>query len=368
LNFLYRLVEVFEDYFNELVEESIRDNFVITYELLDEMMDFGYPQSTDAKILKEYICVTESHKLSVTKPPLAITNAVSWRQEGITHKKNEIFLDVVEKLNILVSATGTVLRSEVIGALKMKSFLSGMPELKLGLNDKILMEQRTRPMKENKDDEDGGGDGGADEEVPRPQQSRGKGVEMEDIKFHQCVRLSRFENDRTISFIPPDGDFDLMVYRLNTAVRPLIWVEAQVEKHQSRIEYTIKAKANYKKRSTANNVEIIIPVPADADSPDFKTGIGKVEYFPEKECVVWSIKQFQGHKEFLMRAHFGLPSVHSEENLANKAPIRVKFEIPYFTVSGIQVRYLKITEKSGYQALPWVRYITQNGDYQIRMY
>lgn len=26
-----------------------------------------------------------------------------------------------------------------------------------------------------------------------------------------------------------------------------------------------------------------------------------------------------------------------------------------------QVRYLKIIEKSGYQALPWVRYITQSG-------
>ena len=53
MNFLYRIVEVFEDYFNELVEESIRDNFVITYELLDEMMDFGYPQSTEPKVLKE---------------------------------------------------------------------------------------------------------------------------------------------------------------------------------------------------------------------------------------------------------------------------------------------------------------------------
>lgn len=45
-----------------------------------------------------------------------------------------------------------------------------------------------------------------------------------------------------------------------------------------------------------------------------------------------------------------------------RPPLTVKFEIPYFTVSGIQVRYLKIVEKSGYQALPWVRYITQNGD------
>lgn len=31
----------------------------------------------------------------------------------------------------------------------------------------------------------------------------GKGVELEDVKFHQCVRLSRFDAERTISFIPP---------------------------------------------------------------------------------------------------------------------------------------------------------------------
>ena len=30
----------------------IRDNFVICYELLDEMVDFGYPQTTDAQILQ----------------------------------------------------------------------------------------------------------------------------------------------------------------------------------------------------------------------------------------------------------------------------------------------------------------------------
>ena len=59
-------------------------------------------------------------------------------------------------------------------------------------------------------------------------------------------------------------------------------------------------------------------------------------------------------------------AVHLDDKMPKK-PISVKFEIPYFTVSGIQVRYLKIMEKSGYQALPWVRYITQNGDYQLRM-
>jgi len=348
LLFLYRLVEVLKDYFRELEEESIRDNFVITYELLDEMMDFGYPQISEAKILREYI-TQEAHKMAeAAKPPMAVTNAVSWRSEGIKHRKNEIFLDVVERLNLLVAANGTLLRSEILGSLKMRSYLSGMPELKLGLNDKLLFEAPGRRT---------GGRG----------VSKGKAVEMEDIKFHQCVRLARFENDRTISFIPPDGEFELMSYRLNTQVKPLLWIEAVVEPHShSRIEYMIKAKSQFKQRSTANNVEILIPVPADADTPSFKTSIGTVKYAPERDAIVWTIKQFHGGKEYLMRAHFGLPSVSNEEDKKDKPPITVKFEIPYFTVSGIQVRYLKIIEKSGYQALPWVRYITQNGDYQLR--
>lgn len=51
--FLHRLTSVLVEYFKELEEESIRDNFVIIYELLDEMMDFGYPQTTESKILQE---------------------------------------------------------------------------------------------------------------------------------------------------------------------------------------------------------------------------------------------------------------------------------------------------------------------------
>eukprot|EP00127_Corallochytrium_limacisporum_P006832 Clim_evm47s236 gene=Clim_evmTU47s236 len=341
--YLHKVVNIMTEYFKELQEESIRDNFVIIYELLDELMDFGYPQVTETKILQEYI-TQESYKAeSAPSVPIAVTNAVSWRSEGIKHRKNEVFLDVVESVNLMVGANGNLLRSEIIGAIKMKCFLSGMPELRLGLNDKVLFETQGRTF------------------------SKGKMVELEDVKFHQCVRLSRFENDRTISFIPPDGEFELMSYRLSTNVKPLIWVDAIVERYShSRVEYMIKTKSQFKRRSTANNVEIRIPVPQDADSPKFKATIGVVKYAPEDNCIVWTIKQFQGGKEYLMRAHFGLPSVESEEG-EGRPPVSVKFEIPYFTTSGIQVRYLKIIEKSGYQALPWVRYITQNGDYQIRM-
>uniref|UniRef100_A0A915JVI2 MHD domain-containing protein n=1 Tax=Romanomermis culicivorax TaxID=13658 RepID=A0A915JVI2_ROMCU len=158
---------------------------------------------------------------------------------------------------------------------------------------------------------------------------------MEDMKFHQCVRLSRFENDRTISFIPPDGEFELMSYRLSTQVKPLIWVESVIQRHaHSRIEYMIKAISQFKRRSTANNVEIIIPVPSDADSPKFKTSIGYVKYAPDQSAFVWNIKSFPGGKEYIMKAHFGLPSIESEDN-EGRPPVHVKFEIPYFTVSGI---------------------------------
>ncbi|KAI9308722.1 AP-1 complex subunit MU-1 [Cunninghamella echinulata] len=341
--YLHKLTQVFAEYFKELEEESIRDNFVIVYELLDEMMDFGYPQTTETKILQEYI-TQDAYKLEVqVRPPMAVTNAVSWRSEGVKYKKNEVFLDVIESVNLLVNANGNVLRSEVLGAVKMRCYLSGMPELRLGLNDKVMFEATGRA-------------------------NSAKAIEMEDVKFHQCVRLSRFENDRTISFIPPDGDFELMSYRLQTSVKPLIWVEAVVETYSgSRVEYLVKARAQFKRKSTANNVEIEVPVPDDADTPKFKSSSGSVSYKPEKSCLIWKLKQFQGGKEFIMRAHFGLPSVQAAEETEKKPPINIRFEIPYFTVSGIQVRYLKIVEKSGYNSLPWVRYITQNGDYQMRM-
>lgn len=35
---------------------------------------------------------------------MAVTNAVSWRSEGIRYRKNEVFLDVIESVNMLVRA------------------------------------------------------------------------------------------------------------------------------------------------------------------------------------------------------------------------------------------------------------------------
>lgn len=78
------------------------------------------------------------------RPPQAVTNAVSWRSDGVFYRKNEVFLDVVESVSLLVNSNGNVMRSEILGAIKMKCQLSGMPELRLGLNDKLLFEATGR--------------------------------------------------------------------------------------------------------------------------------------------------------------------------------------------------------------------------------
>lgn len=39
----------------------------------------------------------------------------------------------------MIGSNGQVIKSEIEGAIKVKSCLSGMPELRLGLNDKLQL-------------------------------------------------------------------------------------------------------------------------------------------------------------------------------------------------------------------------------------
>ncbi|PWA97963.1 AP-1 complex subunit mu-1 [Artemisia annua] len=97
----------------------------------------------------------DAYKLEVTKsPPMAVTDVVSCQNEGIHYKKNEVcILGCDRKYRYII-------RSEVVGALKMKTCLSGMPECKLGLNDRFMMDAQHRAPK-------------------------GKPINLEDIRFHQ---------------------------------------------------------------------------------------------------------------------------------------------------------------------------------------
>ena len=64
--------------------------------------------------------------------------------------------------------------SEIVGRIECHCNLSGMPDIQMYFKDPSI---------------------------------------ISDISFHHCIRYARYEQDKVISFIPPDGKFDLLYYR-----------------------------------------------------------------------------------------------------------------------------------------------------------
>merc|ERR1712154_362149 len=95
-------------------EEKIRSNFVLVYELFDEVMDHGYPQIVDSSLLQQFIHhgkaskktkMTALEEARTQKEILEkVTGATPWRAPGkYTYAKNEVYLDVIENVNVIIS-------------------------------------------------------------------------------------------------------------------------------------------------------------------------------------------------------------------------------------------------------------------------
>ncbi|KAL2813814.1 AP-2 complex subunit MU [Aspergillus cavernicola] len=371
--FLYRLVLLGKSYFGKFDEEAVKNNFVLIYELLDEILDFGYPQNTDPDTLKMYI-TTEGVKSAIVNNPTdssritqQATGALSWRRADVKYRKNEAFVDVIEDVNLLMSATGTVLRADVNGQIVMRAYLSGTPECKFGLNDRLLL------------DNDSAGSGGSDSKAlggggisggkiggGSMTRAAAGSVTLEDCQFHQCVKLGRFDADRIISFVPPDGEFELMRYRATENVNLPFKVHPIVrEIGTTKVEYSVAIKANYSPKLFATNVIIRIPTPLNTAKTTERTSQGRAKYEPEHNNIVWKIARFTGGSEFVLTAEATLTSM-TNQKAWSRPPLSLNFSLLMFTSSGLLVRYLKVFEKNNYSSVKWVRYMTRAGSYEIR--
>lgn len=354
--FLYKLVNLGKSYFGRFDEEAVKSNFVLVYELLDEILDFGYPQNTETETLKMYITTegvkSERAMEDASKITMQATGALSWRKDNIKYRKNEAFVDVIEDVNLLVSASGTVLRADVNGHIEMRAYLSGTPECKFGLNDRLTL-----------------GENGSDVgnmTGKKAHKAAAGSVTLEDVSLHQCVKLSNFTNDRTISFIPPDGSFQLMTYRSTENVNLPFKVHAIVnEVGKSKVEYSIAIRANYGSKLFATNVVVRIPTPLNTANTTHRISQGKAKYEPSENAIVWKIARFTGQSEFVLSAEAEL-SAMTTQKAWSRPPLSMQFSLLMFTSSGLLVRYLKVFEKSNYSSVKWVRYMTRAGSYEIR--
>nr|GME19843.1 AP-4 complex subunit mu [Ipomoea batatas] len=266
LELLQRIARVTKDYLGILNEDSLRKNFVLVYELLDEVIDFGYVQTTSTEVLKSYIfnepIVVDGGRL----PPIGPA---------------AIFM-------------GYILTSEIDGTIQMKSYLSGNPEIRLALNEDLSIGRGGRSIY------DYGGSSGAG------------AVTFDDCNFHESVHLDSFDMDKTLTLVPPDGEFPVMNYRITQEFKPPFRINALIEE--------------------AGSLKIV------------------------------------GGSECTLRAKLTF-SQESHGNITKEAgPVSMTFTIPMYNPSRLQVKYLQIAKTSkSYNPYRWVRYVTQTNSYVARI-
>eukprot|EP00899_Mesostigma_viride_P022097 jgi/Mesvir1/3071/Mv02983-RA.1 len=192
-------------------------------------------------------------------------------------------------------------------------------------------------------------------------------IELDDVTFHQCVNLGRFNAEKTVSFVPPDGEFELMKYRITEGVNlPIRVIPLVKELGRTRMETNVKLKSLYAAKLFALGVVVKVPVPKYTAHAVINVTAGKAKYDASQNALVWKIKRFPGQTELSLSADVVLVSTTVEKKAWSRPPIRLEFQVPMFTASGLRVRFLRVWEKSNYQTVKWVRYVTRGGQYEIR--
>ncbi|KAJ3673415.1 hypothetical protein LUZ60_006789 [Juncus effusus] len=368
LELLQRIARVIKDYLGVLNEDSLRKNFVLVYELLDEVIDFGYPQTTSTEVLKSYVfnepIVVDAGRMpplgpasmfmqgAKRMPGTAVTKSVVANEPG-GKKREEIFVDIIEKISVTFSSSGYILTSEIDGTIQMKSYLTGNPEIRLALNEDLTIGRNTDSFDYRS--------------------SAGGPVILDDCNFHESVHLDSFDMDRTLSLIPPDGEFAVMNYRMTQEFKPPFRVTALIEEAgNSKAEVILKIRADFSSNVTANTVIVQMPVPSYTIRASFDLEAGAVgqnaDFKEGSRRLEWNLKKIVGGAEHTLRAKLTF-SGEAHGNITKEAgPVNMNFTIPMYNCSKLQVRYLQIAKKSKtYNPYRWVRYVTQANSYVARL-
>jgi len=355
---LDRICTIIGDYCGQINEESIRKNFLLIYELVDEIFDFGYPQETATELLKAFVASvpvvtsepTDSSLRTIIPPLLKAATAsssVANKSVAGNSAKEDIFVDLFEYVNVLFDSSGHLTRSQIEGEVKIRSFLKGNPKVKLSMNQDLVVGRETMDGNKN----------------------YGKSV-LDYCIFHDCVSFQEWDVDRTLNFFPPDGQFVLFRYSLSDTFTPPFLIHPFVEEPgDSQLDVLIRLSAEFPETSVAKKVSVTIPLPRATASASCELEIPNdqsYEYDQIKKVLTWKIKETPGAKECSIRIKINLedvPGNHKRE----LGPISLEFEIPMFICSSIFIRSLKIMEAVEGTANRWVRSNSKSGSYQCRI-
>ncbi|PNW87410.1 hypothetical protein CHLRE_02g146600v5 [Chlamydomonas reinhardtii] len=405
LEFLRRICTIVKDYCGFLSEDAIRKNVVLIYELLDEVVDYGFPQNTATEALKQFVVneptvVTPAFYqakplFSLSKGPTGVFKSVLETNRTDGKRRDEIFVDVVERITCTFNASGYIASAQVDGAVQIKSYLAGNPPIKIKLNDDLLIGKRDAPYGHL--DAAGGGRGFGD---------GGHMVVLDDCNFHEVANLDSFDVDRTISLVPPDGEFALMNYRTTHGFKPPFRLHATVEPDPNS-EYkallTLKLWCEVPSDKAASGMEVEIPTPryvqrvhCDLDTSGGAGGpagggagaggltgrAGRAaaaaaaagaalqawDYNEKTHLLRWKFKKCPGGSEWTLRARLTLEKPYSPGLRGEVGPVNLRFTIPMYSASRIALKYLQILKKAdkNYNPYRWVRYVASSNSYTFR--
>lgn len=346
-----------KDYCGVLDEPTLQKNFVLVYELLDELIDYGYAQTTSTEQLKMLIhntpvtiapTVSKPRTLSdnMRIPRNAVQKSIVSTQRTRTDR-DEIFVDVIERINVVFNVHGYMQTSEVNGSIQMKSYLSGSHPVRLALNENIAI-------------------GRNQESAPY-----GMGVILDDCNFHELVELESFERDRSLTLSPPAGEISVMNYRCTNEFQPPFKVYPAIEENGSqRLDIFIKLRVDLAAKHSAHNVLMTIPLPKSTTKVSPRLGDKQgtsAEYKDSSKTLEWNFKKIPGESEHTLSASVSLSQPVTGSTRKEVGPINLSFTVPMLNVSGLQVRYLQVLNNTtGYNPYRWVRYVTQSNSYVVR--
>uniref|UniRef100_A0A3Q3B8M0 AP-3 complex subunit mu-1 n=2 Tax=Kryptolebias marmoratus TaxID=37003 RepID=A0A3Q3B8M0_KRYMA len=338
VEFLHRVADTFQDYFGECSETVIKDNVVIVYELLEEMLDNGFPLATESNVLMEMIrppTILRSVVNTLTggsnvgeKLPTGQLSIIPWRRAGVKYTNNEAYFDVIEEIDAIVDKSGTTVFAEIQGVVEACVKLSGMPDLTLSfMNPRLL----------------------------------------DDVSFHPCVRFKRWEADRVLSFIPPDGNFRLMSYHVSS--QNLVAIPVYVKQNISfletgscgRLEITIGPKQTMGK--TVEALMVTIHMPKSVLSVNLTATQGSYTYDLTTKALIWTIGKLNPQKLPNLRGSLSMQSgvPKPEENPS----INLDLKIQQLAISGLKVSRLDMYGEK-YKPFKGVKYLTKAGKFQVR--
>lgn len=338
IEFLHRVVDTFCDYFSECTESIVKENYVVVYELLDEMLDNGFPLATESNILKELIkppnilrtianTVTGKSNVSATLPSGQLS-VVPWRRTGVKYTSNEAYFDVVEEIDAIIDKSGSVIFAEIQGYIDCSIKLSGMPDLTLSfINPRLL----------------------------------------DDVSFHPCVRYKRWESDRILSFVPPDGNFRLMSYHFGPQSNVFIPFYSHFSitfKDVVGGKLDITVGARHTSGRTLENVVLEIPMPKAVLNCTLTASQGKYSFDPVSKILNWEVGRIEVSKYPNLK---GSIILQSGATITEGNPtVNVKFTLNQLAVSGLKVNRLDMYGEK-YKPFKGVKYITKAGKFQMRM-